>query len=79
MLCPRCDGSLTVTQRDGVEIDMCAKCRGVWLDRGELEKIMSRMSAFDQRDRDDDDYKRRPQYYDDRYKKRKSFWSELFD
>ena len=40
---------------------------------------MSRMSAFDQRDRDDDDYKRRPQYHDDRYKKRKSFWSELFD
>ena len=37
MLCPRCDGSLTVTQRDGVEIDMCAKCRGVWLERGELE------------------------------------------
>ena len=40
MLCPRCDGSLTVTQRDGVEIDMCPKCRGVWLDRGELEKII---------------------------------------
>ena len=79
MLCPRCDGSLTVTQRDGVEIDMCPKCRGVWLDRGELEKIMSRMSSFDDHDRDDDDYKRRPQHHDERYRKRKTFWSELFD
>jgi Zn-finger nucleic acid-binding protein len=82
MLCPRCDGSLTVTQRNGVEIDMCPKCRGVWLDRGELDKIVDRYSKFD--DDDDDDRRdhreaQRPHYRDERNHKRKSFWSELFD
>ena len=81
MLCPRCDGSLSVTQRNGVEIDMCPKCRGVWLDRGELDKIADRYRKFDDDDDDrrDDRHHDRPQYRPERYHKRKSFWSELFD
>jgi len=40
-MCPNCDGSMQAVQRAGVEFDMCPKCRGVWLDRGELEKLMA--------------------------------------
>lgn len=42
MLCPSCKTELTITERQGVEIDFCARCRGVWLDRGELDKIVDR-------------------------------------
>jgi Zn-finger nucleic acid-binding protein len=40
-MCPNCDGSMQAVNRAGVEFDMCPKCRGVWLDRGELEKLMA--------------------------------------
>lgn len=42
MQCPRCDVALAMSDRQGVEIDYCPKCRGVWLDRGELDKILDR-------------------------------------
>lgn len=87
MNCPVCvHTTLTVSDRQGVEIDFCPKCRGVWLDRGELDKILERAAVYhqpvvptqdlrDQRiryDRDDDD--------DHRYgKRKKSFWHEIFD
>lgn len=46
MLCPTCkDQSLTMAERQGIEIDYCGKCRGVWLDRGELDKIVERASS----------------------------------
>jgi len=41
LMCPNCDGSMQAVQRVGVEFDMCPRCRGVWLDRGELEKLMA--------------------------------------
>ncbi len=41
LMCPNCDGSMQTVQRAGVEFDMCPRCRGVWLDRGELEKLMA--------------------------------------
>lgn len=76
MNCPRCDVPLNIAQRQNVEIDSCPQCRGVWLDRGELDKIIHRYDAFDE---DDDrhnfqEYRRR-----DHQPKRKSFWQELFD
>jgi len=85
--CPVCTTTtLTVTERQGVEIDFCPKCRGVWLDRGELDKILERAAAYQQPavpqpstdarprfDRDDDDDSRR---YG---KRKKSIWHELFD
>ncbi len=40
MQCPICQVMLQMTERQGVEIDYCPKCRGVWLDRGELQKII---------------------------------------
>ena len=42
MKCPIDDALLVVTERSGVEIDYCPQCRGVWLDRGELDKIIDR-------------------------------------
>ncbi|WP_183754682.1 zf-TFIIB domain-containing protein [Pseudochelatococcus contaminans] len=44
MQCPVDNQTLMMTERNGVEIDYCPKCRGVWLDRGELDKILERSS-----------------------------------
>lgn len=45
MKCPTCEVPLVMTERSGVEIDYCPQCRGVWLDRGELDKIIERNAA----------------------------------
>ena len=45
MLCPVCNVTLTMSNRQDVEIDYCPQCRGVWLDRGELDKIIDRSAA----------------------------------
>jgi Zn-finger nucleic acid-binding protein len=45
MQCPVCDVTLTISSREGVEIDFCPPCRGVWLDRGELDKVIDRASV----------------------------------
>jgi Zn-finger nucleic acid-binding protein len=43
MHCPVCQNvSLVMSERQGIEIDYCPQCRGVWLDRGELDKIIDR-------------------------------------
>jgi uncharacterized protein len=79
MKCPVDQEPLIMTERSGVEIDYCPKCRGVWLDRGELDKIVERPTApvpqpqpqqYAKRDR----YAEQPQR-----KKRESFLGELFD
>ena len=69
MNCPKCAVTLAVSDRQGVEIDYCPQCRGVWLDRGELDKVIERASRFEERDdRDDRDEPRqdyRPEYRPD--------------
>ena len=65
MKCPTCpDTKLVMTDRQGIEIDYCPDCRGVWLDRGELDKLIERSNAqvasVRRRDDDDDDDYRRP-------------------
>jgi Zn-finger nucleic acid-binding protein len=42
MKCPTCNIDLVMSERSGIEIDYCPQCRGVWLDRGELDKIIER-------------------------------------
>jgi uncharacterized protein len=71
MNCPVDGTLLTIADRSGIEIDWCPTCRGVWLDRGELDKIIDR-TAGDlggggrYRDDDDDDrYRGRERYRDD--------------
>ena len=84
MKCPTCiETDLVMSDRHGVEIDYCPRCRGVWLDRGELDKVIERSDRDDDddrrsydRDRRDDDRDRRPAHYPH---KKKSFWHELFD
>ncbi|GGJ61898.1 MAG: hypothetical protein ABS48_00690 [Erythrobacter sp. SCN 68-10] len=89
MPCPLCRTGLTLSDRAGVEIDYCQTCRGVWLDRGELDKIIERSvreAAPPPREaprsspgyrpdayQRDNDYRYRPD------KRKKSFLSELFD
>ncbi len=87
MLCPKCMEELEISERQGIEIDYCKKCRGVWLDRGELDKIIDRtMGSMSQgrsapapepsyrRDRYDDDY-----HYKKKKRKRGSFLEDIFD
>jgi Zn-finger nucleic acid-binding protein len=45
MKCPNDGATLTMSERSGVEIDYCPECRGVWLDRGELDKILDRAAS----------------------------------
>lgn len=47
MRCPRCSGDLERAIRQGVEIDYCTGCLGVWFDRGEVERVFHRLSAVD--------------------------------
>ena len=77
MKCPKCDMPLVVSQRQGVEIDICPQCRGVWLDRGEMDKIINRYDAYDADEErfNFEQYQRRRQHAP----KRASFWHELFD
>lgn len=84
MKCPVCkDANLAMTDRQGIEIDYCPECRGVWLDRGELDKLIERAerprSDPPERPREPERHER--PYRDDQYrgKPRKSFLSELFD
>ena len=95
MKCPTCkEVNLTLAERQGIEIDFCPECRGVWLDRGELDKLIERSLQFappaDPQDRPQNrvrsshtqDYP--PQHkehyaHDYRHKPKKSFLAELFD
>lgn len=92
MKCPNCNETLVMADRQGVEIDYCPACRGVWLDRGELDKIIERSTAYyakpeAERDRyDEDEYKKQypPQggHYNDphyKHKKKKGFLGDFFD
>ena len=90
MKCPKCQVDLMISDRHGIEIDFCSQCRGVWLDRGELDKITERAARYTGYDDDDRagaserryDRDRSPERSDDRDRggyRRKSFWSELFD
>lgn len=89
MKCPVCsDIDLAMSDRQGIEIDYCPKCRGVWLDRGELDKIIERSDSAEKQSKpqyDDDD--REPRHYpresrDYEYhkkKKHRGLLGEIFD
>lgn len=51
MKCPACSADLLLSERQGIEIDYCPSCRGVWLDRGELDKIIERSAIESPRSR----------------------------
>lgn len=51
MKCPNCNEILVMTERQGIEIDYCPACRGVWLDKGELDKIIERSAELNAADK----------------------------
>lgn len=95
LTCPKCQGQMRQYERAGVVVDQCGECRGIFLDRGELDQLISAESQwssapsappsyddrrYEQRSYDDDRYGQRP--YGDKYrhkKKRRSFFEDLFD
>lgn len=95
MLCPTCDNvNLAMTDRQGIEIDYCPQCRGVWLDRGELDRLIERAEqasaapvqrappgAPPQYVKDQSHHPRDRERYpqDHHHKRRKSLLGELFD
>lgn len=88
MPCPIDGTQLVMSERSGIEIDYCPTCRGVWLDRGELDKIIERsvqqpevQSTSQPRTRQDSSGDRYRDYNPQHgnKKRRKSFFEELFD
>lgn len=81
MKCPNCNMNLVITDRNNVEIDYCPECRGVWLDRGELDKIIERSLQSEQKTfskgYENTGMDQRGTSY--RPKKKESFLSDLFD
>ena len=88
MLCPNDQTPLVMSDRQGIEIDYCPQCRGVWLDRGELDKIIDRSHAAQPAPAVaaaapplQQPWGAHPQqgYHKPYHKRRKSFLEELFD
>lgn len=85
MLCPNCKTPLSIADRAGIEIDFCPTCRGVWLDRGELDKIIERAAGSMPTSGPPQGYAQPPRPahhghgYEYRPRKKKSFLSEIFD
>ncbi len=89
--CPICQVDLVMSERQGIEIDYCPQCRGVWLDRGELDKIIERNAAettsSSSRDGGYERGRENQRSYghsgyghgDHKRRRRKSFFEELFD
>ena len=93
LICPVCQGSMREVSKNGVAIDTCSQCRGVWLDRGELEKLATVVGGTEERsflgsaqspqrerrrrDHDDDDDDRR--YGSDQPHRRRKSFLDLFD
>lgn len=92
MQCPTCENvTLVMADRQGVEIDYCPQCRGVWLDRGELDKVIERSAAAEfgaapppaarrsearpRRDYDDD----HRHHHGHHRRKKKSLLGDIFD
>ena len=90
MACPVDGNALVMSERSGIEIDYCPQCRGVWLDRGELDKIIERNATAAAPAQAQPAASGQPQspqwseppHYQGRqkpHKRRKSFLEELFD
>ena len=89
LTCPKCQGTMRSYERNGVTIDQCSECRGIFLDRGELEKLVDAESSWssERSERSSPRSEPREQHYSDshhqssgypRKKKKESFFEELF-
>jgi Zn-finger nucleic acid-binding protein len=77
--CPKCGGEMRTYERNGVVVDQCTECRGIFLDRGELERLVDaegrHYGGSDDRRREDDDRGGRPS----KKSKKRSFLENLFE
>ena len=86
MKCPVCkDVTLLMSERQGIEIDYCPECRGVWLDRGELDKILEKEKNYTDKhythDNDINHHKQdeHSQYKNSKKRRKESFIEDIFD
>lgn len=88
MKCPTCaDTALVMSERQGVEIDYCPQCRGVWLDRGELDKLIERSATLAPAPAASADSRSEPRFVDSDYghdrsaqgHRKKSWLGNIFD
>lgn len=93
LVCPNDNAAMQTVSRSGVEFDFCPSCRGVWLDRGELEKLMSAARdsepsdsesrnaapSYERRDRDHDRDDSRRRWDDDGHRRKKRRGFDIFD
>lgn len=88
MKCPNCTETLLMSQRNNIEIDYCPKCRGVWLDKGELDNMLEYIDRQNMHAQTAQYFKNNNGYMDNKYKnhyghqkpyKKKSFLGDLFD
>jgi Zn-finger nucleic acid-binding protein len=84
MTCPKCRGEMHTYERNGVHVEQCGDCRGLFLDRGELERLMEAEGSFYKApsaprhddNRGDGEYSHHGKHYK---KRKKNFLEELFD
>jgi Zn-finger nucleic acid-binding protein len=95
MTCPKCMGQMRQYERSGITVDQCTECRGIFLDRGELERLVDAETSWHgggpahqpqqqqrHRDHDSDEYPLYGQQHGHgqyRQQKRRGFLEELFD
>lgn len=88
MKCPNCNETLLMTERNNIEIDYCPSCRGVWLDKGELDKMLEFAAQKTDATQGYVSRESKPNYEENRGKypqgqqkphKKKSFLGDLFD
>ncbi len=83
MKCPVCkDVTLLMSEKHGVEIDYCPECRGIWLDRGELDKIIERASQYEEVSYGSDGLREKTKQdakYDHKRKKKGAFLGDILE
>jgi Zn-finger nucleic acid-binding protein len=87
MKCPICNVDLLMSEKQGVDIDYCPQCRGIWLDRGDLEKIVDRSIQTSGKkilnnsvdDYEDEKFKKYAKHDNHEGYKKKAGWKDLFD
>lgn len=92
LICPKCQGSMRVYERSGVTVDQCTECRGIFLDRGELEKLVDAEESYNappaaaplppqpapQQPRYDDRRYEQPKYDDRRYEDKRRYEDDRY-
>ncbi len=71
LICPKCQGAMRTYERNGVLVDQCGECRGIFLDRGELERLLDAESGSRAHDHDrDHDHEHDEHRWDDEHNER---------